>query len=238
MSYYNYYQKPTVSAMKWKSEKAIEKLRKKDPDINPVIIQGRTIATSWWGKAWNINLESYADYSNRIDRGKSYVRSNTVIDLKIFNGGAQAMVIGSRAKPYDVMININTLDDTKWNQIIELCNHRIDSMESLVEGKFPEELSVLFKERRYGLFPSPKEIHFRCSCPDVAVMCKHVAAVLYGIGSRLDHNPMLFFELRNIDGKDLVKKTIENKLGSMLKNANRKSNRQIDDRELSKLFGL
>ncbi len=238
MGYYNYYQKPTVSAMKMKSAKAIEKLRKKNPDISPVIIEGRTIATSWWGKAWNINLESYADYSNRIDRGKSYVRSNTVIDLKIFNGGAQAMVIGSRAKPYDVMIDINTLESKKWDEIIDLCNHQIESMESLVEGKFPEALSALFKERKYGLFPSPKEIHFGCSCPDDAIMCKHVAAVLYGIGSRLDHNPMLFFELRNIDGKELVKKTIENKLGSMLKNANLKSKRQIPEKELSKLFGL
>lgn len=238
MRYYNYPKKPTVAEIRAKSERAVLKLRKKHPDIEPVIIQGRSIATSWWGKAWNINLESYADYSNRIDRGKSYVRSNTVIDLKISKGQAKAMVMGSRATPYDVLINIEPLNKNKWDRIIKLCNHRIETLEKLVDGKFPEELEILFREKEYGLFPSPKEIHFGCSCPDIAVMCKHVAAALYGIGSRLDNAPMLFFELRNINGAELVKKTVEQKVDKMLKNAKKKSDRQIPEKDLSGLFGL
>lgn len=144
------------------------------------------MAKIWWGKAWNQNLESYADYSNRIARGRSYVRNNAVLDLKIVKGEVKAIVQGSSSKPYMITVQIDKLSNERWNKVITLCNHRIDTLEQLVAGSFPKELEVLFKERKYGLFPSPKEIHFDCSCPDWASMCKHVAAVLYGIGARLD----------------------------------------------------
>ena len=238
MSYGDYPQYISAAEKKEKAAKSLAKLKKKNPDIQPIIIQGRTLAKSWWGKAWNLNLESYADYENRIGRGKSYVRSNMVLDLKITKGTVTAKVQGSRAKPYDVEISIDPLPDEKWRQVTSLCNNRIDSLEQLLEGKFPEELEVLFKDKKYGLFPSPKEIHFDCSCPDWASMCKHVAAALYGIGARFDTNPMLFFELRNIDSKELVKKSVEQKLDSMLKNAGKKSKREISEKDVQDIFGL
>ncbi len=223
---------------KAKAAKSLEKLKKKDAGVEPVIIEGRTIAKSWWGKAWNTNLESYADYSNRIDRGKTYVRSNTVLDLKITNGEVHAKVQGSRVKPYEVTIRIDALNTKKWKQVTELCNNRIGSLEELVEGKFPKELEVLFTDRKYGMFPSPKEIHFDCSCPDWASMCKHVAATLYGVGARLDKDPMLFFVLRGLDGQELIRKSMESKIESMLKNAGRKSKREIAEKDIAELFKL
>jgi uncharacterized Zn finger protein len=238
MGYYGFPKYVSVAEKKAKASRSIEKLRKKNPDIEPVIIEGRTLAKNWWGKAWNLNLESYADYSNRIARGKSYVRSNTVLDLKIHRGKVLALVQGSGSKPYKIEIRIDTLPSEKWEQVTELCNHRIDSLEQLIEGKFPEELEVLFTDKKYGMFPSPKEIHFDCSCPDLASMCKHVAAVLYGIGARLDSNPMLFFELRDLDGHELVRKSMEQKLESMMKNAGKKSKREIADGDISDIFGL
>ncbi len=238
MGFYGFPKYESVAEKKAKASNSLEKLKKKDPEIEPVIIEGRTLARSWWGKAWNLNLESYADYGNRIARGKSYVRSNTVLDLKIFKGRVVAKVQGSRAKPYEVEIRIDTLNNKRWEQVTALCNHRIDSLEQLVEGKFPKELEVLFTEKKYGMFPSPKEIHFDCSCPDWASMCKHVAAVLYGIGARVDKNPMLFFELRDLDGQELVRKSMESKLESMMKNAGNKSRRAIADEDISDIFGL
>ena len=238
MGYYGYPKYESVTEKKAKAIKALEKLKKKNPEIEPVIIEGRTLARSWWGKAWNLNLESYADYGNRIARGKSYVRNNTVLDLKVSKGKVEAKVQGSRSKPYDVKIRIDTLSSEKWEQVTALCNHRIGSLEQLVEGKFPKELEVLFKDKKYGMFPSPKEIHFECSCPDWASMCKHVAAVLYGIGARLDLNPMIFFELRGLDGQELVRKSMERKLESMLKNAGKKSKREIAYEDISNIFGL
>jgi len=238
MGYYGFPRYKSVAEKKAKASRALEKLKKKKPGMEPVIIEGRTLAKSWWGKAWNLNLESYADYSNRIDRGKSYVRNNAVLDLKISKGAIESKVKGSRAKPYEVKIQINTLNSEKWEQVTALCNHRIDSLEELIEGKFPKELEVLFTERKYGMFPSPKEIHFDCSCPDWASMCKHVAATLYGVGARLDINPMLFFELRALDGHELVRKSMEKKLESMMKNAGKKSKRGIADKDISNIFGL
>ena len=160
------------------------------------------------------------------------------MDLKITRGKVAAKVQGSRVKPYDVEISIDALDSKKWEQVTELCNHRIDSLEQLIEGKFPKELEVLFTDKKYGMFPSPKEIHFACSCPDWAYMCKHVAAALYGIGARLDNNPMLFFALRDIDGQMLIRKSMERKLESMLKNAGKKSKREIAAKDISDIFGL
>ena len=238
MSRYGYPKQVSVAEKKAKAAKSLEKLRKKQPDIEPVIIEGRSLVKTWWGKAWNENLESYADYSNRISRGRSYVRNNAVLDLRILKGFVLAMVQGSGSKPYSVEIGIDTLSNPKWDQVTKVCNNRIDSLEQLIEGKFPKELEVLFTDTKYGLFPEPSEIHFSCSCPDWANMCKHVAAVLYGIGSRLDTSPMLFFELRDIDGHELVKKSIESKLDSMLKNAGKKSERVIDLEDVKDIFGI
>jgi uncharacterized Zn finger protein len=238
MGSYGFARYESVAEKKAKAKKALEKLKKKNPSIEPVIIEGRSLAKNWWGKAWNLNLESYADYSNRIARGKSYVRNNAVLDLKISKGTVIGKVKGSRAKPYDVVIEIDALSNEKWKEVTELCNHRIDSLEQLIDGKFPKELEVLFTDKKYGMFPSPKEIYFDCSCPDWANMCKHVAAVLYGIGARLDHNPMLFFELRDLDWQDLIRKSMEQKLESMLKNAGKKSEREIPAEDISDIFGL
>jgi uncharacterized Zn finger protein len=238
MSYGRFPKYESVAEKKEKANSSLIKLKKKNPDIEPVILEGRTLAKNWWGKTWNLNLESYADYENRINRGKSYVRNNMVLDLKITKGKIKAKVQGSRKKPYDVEISIDTLSKDKWERVTALCNNSIESLEQLVEGRFPKELDVLFKEKEYGLFPSPKEIHFDCSCPDWASMCKHVAAALYGIGARLDSNPMLFFELRDIDSKELVRKSVEKKLENMLKNAGKKSKREIAANDISDIFGL
>ncbi len=238
MSYGGFPKYVSVAEKKDKALRAIAKLKKKDPDVEPVIIEGRVLAKSWWGKSWNKNLESYADYSNRIGRGKAYVKQHAVIDLRISEGIVTSKVQGSRGKPYEVKVHIDGLSDEKWKLITDLCQNRIDSLEQLLEGKFPEALEVLFTEHKYGLFPSPKEIHFDCNCPDIASMCKHIAATLYGVGARLDHNPMLFFELRGLDVNSLIRKTVEEKLENMLKNSGKKTSRTISDDKLSDLFGI
>ncbi len=238
MSPFGYKTYVTQEELQYKAEKSLKKLKKKNPDIQPVIIEGREIAKTWWGKKWNENLESYADYSNRISRGKSYVKKNLVLDLTITKGTVIALVQGSRAAPYEVIIKIDSLREKNWEKVREECNNSIESMEELVEGKFPKELERLFTEKKFGLFPSPEEIHFGCSCPDWANMCKHVAAVLYAIGARLDNDPMLFFGLRDIDSKGLVKRSMETRLENMLKNAGKKSSREIGDEDVFDIFGV
>lgn len=235
--HYDYGYKP-VAKKKGDAKKSIEKLRKKNQILSPVVIEGKKIAQTWWGTAWNKNLESYADYTNRIERGRSYVRNGMVLDLQIDVGIVTALVQGSRKSPYKVEIQIDELPDATWNKITAQCSHKINNMADLAEGRFPKEFEEIFLRQKGGLFPSPREIHLSCSCPDWADMCKHVAAALYGIGARFDSDPLLFFKLRGIKFEELLKKSVEEKIDNMLKNADKKSSRVIEDADLSTLFGV
>ena len=231
--YYNY--RPKKKPLD--PEKQIAKLRKKNPGIQPVVIEGK-LARSWWAQSWNWNLEGYADYSNRIGRGRSYVKGGYVLDLSISPGEVRSLVQGTKAKPYEVVIMIEPLKEKKWGEIVSRCSRKIGNLEDLVSGRFPQELMELFTSRGDGLFPSPKEIKFSCSCPDWASMCKHVAATLYGIGARFDSDPTLFFLLRDIDFAHLLKKSVDEKMKSLLKNAGNVTSRVMSDVDTLELFGV
>jgi len=233
----SYYSQPTTSELKQKSEASRKSAEKKGKALEPVVIQGRTIAKSWWGNAWCDNLERYADYDSRLGRGKRYVKTGAVIDLKIEKGKIQAKVQGSRKTPYKVEIRISPLSERRCQEIIAACGQRVENLEKLLAGDFPIELKELFTQRN-GLFPAPKEISFSCSCPDWALMCKHVAAALYGVGARLDENPSLFFTLRGIEMERFIDVAIANRVELMLKNASRRSARTIEDGEIRGLFGV
>lgn len=236
--YYGFPRYVTVSEKRAKAAKKLEQLKKKNKNINPVIIHGSKLSNTWWGQAWNKNLESYADYSNRIGRGKSYVRHGAILDLKIHPGKVTALVQGSRSKPYSLEIKIKAIQKAKWSKIKKACQGNLSSVSKLLEGKFPKDLQNIFTEKGKGLFPSPREIDFNCSCPDWASMCKHIAAALYGIGSRLDDDPSLFFTLRKVKLDDLVSEVAQDKSKSMLSKAKKKSSRVIDDSDVSEMFGI
>ena len=239
MGYYSYYPPyVTVSEKRDKAAKKLAQLRKKDPNIQPVIIEGSMLAKTWWGKSWNKNLESYADYSNRIGRGRSYVRNGAVLDLKIQPGIVKALVQGSASRPYNVTIEIEPIKKNNWIKIKEACQGRLDSLPELMEGNFPKALSDIFMARGEGLFPSSDEINLFCDCPDWADMCKHVAATLYGIGARLDENPMLFFTLRNADVHELISQAVDDQTQNLLKIAENKSARVLDEVDLEDMFGI
>jgi len=237
MSFWGFPKYVHKAVKKERAERKLAQLKKKQ-DVRPVIIEGSVIARTWWGKAWNKNLESYADYTNRIGRGRSYVRCGAVLDLQINAGEIKALVHGSRAKPYSITIKIKKLNKNTWQQVVSACSGKLESLEELLTGKFPKALEETFMQRNTGLFPSPKEIEFDCSCPDWASMCKHVAATLYGIGARLDEDPTLFFTLRGVDTAGLIKRTVSNKAEDLLKKASKKSSRIIEGADLSAAFGI
>ncbi len=239
MSFYNSFPEyVSVAEKRRKADNAREKLKKTNTGLSPVIISGSKIAASWWGKAWNKNLESYSDFYNRIGRGRSYVRHGAVLDLQIEAGIIHALVQGSASAPYHITIKIKPLGARVWKLITESCEGKLDSLQSLLDGKFPKELMELFTVQGKGLFPSPKEISFECSCPDYASMCKHVAAVLYGVGASLDTNPALFFVLRNVHLEDLISKAVAQKTKKLLEKAKTKSCRVIAGNDVSELFGI
>lgn len=228
----------SVAEKRAKAVKKLNQLKKKNPHINPIVIDGTAIARTWWGKAWNKNLESYADYHNRIGRGRSYVRHGAVLDLQIGSGEVESLVQGSRSRPYSVTIRIKAMGKKNWKEIKTASQGKLDSLQELLAGKFPKGLGEIFTTQGKGLFPSPEEIDFSCSCPDWASMCKHVAATLYGIGARLDQDPELFFKLRQVKMKDLVTEAVEGKTRELLKKARKKSARVIDDSDLADVFGI
>ncbi|WP_410513536.1 SWIM zinc finger family protein [Paenibacillus sp. BR2-3] len=227
-----------VGEKKKKAAKAIEKLKKKSPGIAPVVITGRTITRTWWGKSWSNNLESYSDYSNRIERGRSYVRHGAVLDLQITQGKISALVQGSTSKPYKIEITIAPLSKETWDVVVKECAGKIDSLQELIAGKFPKGLSELFTVKGKGLFPAPKEITLTCSCPDSAKMCKHVAAALYGVGARFDEDSALFFVLRSVNVDDLISVSLTQKSQAMLGKSKGRGRRVMVGADISDVFGI
>ena len=222
-----------VAERRKKAAREIRKLLKKGRSVAPVVIEGRKIATTFWGKAWCDNLESYHDFESRLPRGRTYVRNGSVIDLQISPLGVRALVIGSSI--YQVSVSIAAVPKAQWQTICEDCAGGIDSLVELLQGRFSKGVMERLCRQDNGLFPSPSEIAFSCSCPDYASMCKHVAAVLYGIGSRLDDKPELLFHLRAVDENDLVAH-IETTLPLAKKGPDIEKVLESDD--LSALFGL
>lgn len=232
-----YYPQPTEYEIRSNAAQTARKASKKGQILHPVILSGRTIAKSWWGKAWCQNLEQYADFETRLPRGQKYVRSGAVVDLQIQKGRITARVQGTRRTPYKIEIRISPLSQQRCDEIMDRCTTRVDTLENLLSGSFPESMKDVFLGDG-GLFPTPREISFSCSCPDWAVMCKHVAAALYGVGARLDENPTLFFSLRGIDTGRFVDVVIANRVEAMLSNVNRPSRRILQDADLTELFGV
>lgn len=205
------------------------RLRKQGVEPHPVQIRGKTIATTFWGKAWCQSLESHSDFANRLPRGRTYVRSGSVVDLRVTGGTIHALVSGSSL--YEVQITIAPISPTRWATLVASCVGRIGSLMSLLRGELSAPIIEAMVQRESGLFPKPSEIELRCSCPDWASMCKHVAATLYGVGHNLDTNPALLFSLRGVDAADLIAQAAPEALS-------RSTASTIDESSLTEIFGI
>ena len=223
----------SVAERRRKAAREMEKLKKKGHPVSPVVIDGRAIARTFWGKSWCDNLERYSDYSNRMPRGRTYVRNGSVVDLQVAPGEVTARVSGSEM--YKVAVKVSAVPKARWDAICADCAGAIDSLVELLQGRFSKGVMERLCQQKTGLFPSPAEIHFTCSCPDWASMCKHLAAALYGIGARLDERPELLFKLRQVDEKDLIAKAGK---GVPLSKKGPKAAKVLADDGLSELFGL
>jgi uncharacterized Zn finger protein len=233
--YFEYGWRPYVSVAerRRKAVREMEKLKKKGHPVSPVILEGRTIAKTFWGKAWCENLERYSDFANRLPRGRTYVRNGSVVDLQIEAGEVKAYVSGSEI--YQVAVKVTPVSKKRWQSICADCAGAIDSLVELLQGRFSKGVMERLCQPGSGLFPSPKEIKLSCSCPDWASMCKHVAAVLYGIGARLDQQPELLFKLHKVDEKELIAKAgKELRLGGKAL----APEKALGSEDLSAIFGL
>ena len=233
MSYFGWHPYVPVAEKRRQAERKLAKLKKQGQSIAPVTIEGRTIAKSFWGKSWCINLERYSDYENRVPRGRTYVRNGSVLDLQIAKGEVVAMVAGSAL--YKIKITIAPVTAARWKAICRDCAGTIDSLVELLQGRLAKGVMERVCREGDGLFPSPGEIKLSCSCPDWADMCKHVAAALYGVGARLDERPQLLFVLRGVDENELIASAGQD---FSLTKAAPAAAKVLDDKDVAALFGL
>ena len=233
MSWYSWRPYVPVAERRARAQKKLAKLQKKGFCIKPVEIEGRKIAQTFWGEAWCDHLESFSDYENRLPRGRTYVRNGSVCHLEISRGEVHAIVSGSEI--YTVTVAIKTLAPKKWQNVKKRCAGQIGSLLELLQGRFSKNVMTVVTDRQNGLFPLPGEISLHCSCPDWAVMCKHVAAVLYGVGARLDEAPELLFLLRGVDHAELIGAEVG--LAAVATGA-RAGRRRIAEEALADVFGI
>jgi uncharacterized Zn finger protein len=227
--------KPYVpaAARRQTADRTVAKMQKEGQTLSPVAASRGAIAKSFWGKAWCRNLERYSDYSNRLPRGRTYLRNGSVIDLKIGPGEVTAQVMGSQL--YRITVSIPEVAAAHWQAIARDCARSIDTLVELLQGQVSTSVMERITRPGTGLFPSPKEIAFSCSCPDSAAMCKHVAATLYGIGARLDSEPELLFGLRKVDAKELIARAGE---GGTPVQKRPSAGRILDSSKLADVFGI
>ena len=231
--FYNWRPYVPVAERRRAAEREIAKRKKKGHPVSPVTIEGRAIARTFWGRAWCDNLERYSDFSNRLPRGRTYVRNGSVVDLQIASGAVKAVVSGSEL--YQIAVEVSAVPKARWTSICTDCAGAIDSLVELLQGRLSKGVMERLCRQQTGLFPAPAEIKFSCSCPDWASMCKHVAAVFYGIGARLDEQPQLLFTLRKVEEKDLIAKAGR---GLPVSKTRPAADKILADDRLSELFGL
>jgi uncharacterized Zn finger protein len=225
----------SVGQRRDEAERMVLAAAKKGRPLAPIVIEGRKIATTFWGKAWCDNLERYRDFAYRLERGRSYVRSGSVVDLAITPGRVTAKVLGSTL--YDVAVECEAVTTETWRGIKRDCAGSIASLVDLLGGKLSQPVMERLCAERTGLFPAPAAITLECSCPDYATMCKHVAAVMYGIGARLDREPELLFTLRRVSAGDLLA-SVAHDMPSARKAPKSKRVLEGDAGGLSALFGI
>jgi uncharacterized Zn finger protein len=222
----------SVAKRRARAQRVVAKLRKQGKHIEPVEVAGRKIARSFWGEGWCKQLEQFSDYDNRLPRGRTYVRNGSVAHLAISKGKIEALVIGSTI--YHVDIAVKPLARKKWKILCQQCTGRIGSMLELLQGQLSNQVMQIVTDPKTGLFPDPDEITLCCDCPDWADMCKHIAAVLYGIAARLDHQPELLFVLRNVDHEALISAELDMQTAT----SSTSKRRRLTTQNLSNVFGV
>jgi uncharacterized Zn finger protein len=228
----------SVAERRARAKQAAARLgRKQGRTLAPIgPLEGSKIVRTFWGKAWCENLQSYSDYANRLSRGRSYVRHGAVVDLQIAAGRITALVSGSSL--YQTTIAIQPLEPRRWKDLTARCTGQIDSLIDLLKGDLSPPIMEIVTHRQHGLFPAPPQIRLDCSCPDFADMCKHVAAVLFGVGVRFDESPALLFTLRGVDHLDLIDHAAARGAAKRVGGRSGAKRKVIKGADLSSLFGI
>lgn len=162
------------------------------------------MAQSWWSTRFIEVLEQIG-LGNRMQRGRRYARAGQVIELEVATGAVTAVVQGSRPRPYRVRIGLTAFDKGQWARVAESLAANAWYAARLLAGEMPEDIEDAFASVGLSLFPSSaRELSMDCSCPDVAVPCKHLAAAFYLLAESFDTDPFAILAWRGRDREDLL----------------------------------
>lgn len=227
----SWYQYESAREKKERMEREFKKRTARGEVLEPLEVpEGRRkITRTFWGNAWCQHIESYRDYENRLPRARTYLRQGSVYNLSVELGKIRAQVAGSTL--YDVEITIKPLSDGGWEGVKQACAGKIGSLLDLLSGQLGSGVMEVIADKEHGLFPSPQEIRFNCSCPDYASLCKHSGAVLYGVAVKFDADPSLFFRLRGVDPAELLSSGADQAFAPASETA-------LEGEDLSALFGI
>jgi uncharacterized Zn finger protein len=226
-----WFQYESTFEKKQRMERELRKRAAQGEVLTPLELSAnkRKIAGTFWGRSWCQHIESYRDYENRLPRARSYLRQGSVFNLEVEQGKIRAQVAGSTL--YDVEITIKPMEEKAWAGIQQACAGQVGSLLDLLGGQLGSGVMAVISDKERGLFPSPREIRFNCSCPDYASLCKHSGAVLYGVAVKFDADPALFFRLRGVDPSELLASGADQTLSPAAEAA-------LDGEDLSALFGI
>ncbi len=154
---------------------------------------------TWWGQQW-LNSLSNIDYENRLARGSRYARNGAVTKIDIKQNQIKAKVAGSRPKPYNVDIVLPPFFDPELSEFIQALAKRPTIISKLLNRELDPEVLTIAEGMGLKVFPKQwTDFKMQCSCPDWAVPCKHLAAVVYKVSAEIDNNPFLIFSLHNVN---------------------------------------
>ncbi len=167
-----------------------------------MLVPGRKMmhfGRTWWGQQWLAALDDI-DFSNRLPRGRRYAGNGSVRSIAIDDTAVTAHVKGSRPSPYRVEVALTSYSESQRQFVLEVVESSPVLLSRLLNRQLPAPVLTLLEERGIRLFPgSWQDMTARCSCPDVALPCKHIAAVIYLIANEIDKDPFLVFALHGLD---------------------------------------
>ncbi len=227
-------ERPQTGTLPARANRELESRRAAGELLEPILPNHpRNLATTFWGMAWNRYLMECADYASRLPRGRTALRAGRVLRLTLETGHIRAVVAGQRL--FDVTITIRPPDDDAAAALAQRLRGRIGSIVELLTGDLSAEVMTIVAAPETGLFPSPSDIRFACSCPDDASLCEHAAAALYATGCRFDDHPAELFLLRAIDPASLQSSNLGDVVSALTGDI---SPPAIDGPDLSSLFGI
>lgn len=158
----------------------------------------------WWSQRWLDLLDSYR-FKKRLERGRNYARQGNVLSIEFKGAKVLARVQGSDPEPYKVSLSLDPFSEEQWGYVIETMSQKSIFAAKLLAGEMPQNMEDVFTSNGLSLFPfTLSDVHSKCSCPDKANPCKHVAAIYYQLGDRFSEDPFVLFQLRGRTKEQII----------------------------------